>query len=732
MIGDYFDALPIHPQPEPLESFTGYLTRLAEANKIQAVYQLTPLFFPQRARGVIREMADYPISSLDKLPLLAACSESRLLGTTFYYLVRRFNRSTRPQATGQFLAGVVARRFRYCPLCLAAETPYYSLAWRFQTLSGCPQHGCRLLDQCPHCRHDIPFLTTALKIGVCPDCSGGLSTGLAEPLVEAERQQVQHHYRDLAFLLAIPTDNAAAVAPGPRLAYWRRLKGMTVEEVAQQSGKTPRLIQSLEHYRLERHVKLQNYLDYVDCLGLSFAELFATEMSSKTERRTSFPFPEEGQSYEEQLVQRVEQSVATLKAEGTLLTQQAVSNHVGMSITGLGHYPQVKALLTRLNQERCQQLRELRKRREQKLVDEVQQAMIVLQEGGTPVTQGAIGDLVRMTVTALKQYPAVCTLLQKATQHQGLSGQKMLDKVEAVIVELYVFGQPITKAVVARLVGVTPAALNYHPQVRTLIEQNTPCQPRLPEENIDERIHEAVCTLRSQGQRLTLKSISKCAGITATRLRHYSQIEWLRECCREDKEWHKHQSEARLVVKVQQAIDDLQTGNKLVSKRAVCRLTGLSCIVFTKYPDLSKQVAVARCATRERRKEQRLQDILERVEQVLVEFKTKNIPFTMRDIYNQIGIADTTLRGYPEVELRMRQAVKEYRKNDRQQQRDQREQALVEQVQIAIGRLQEQGRPVTQKAICQVVGMARPTLQRYPRVRGMLDRIMQEGITGMT
>ena len=43
MNGYFFDTLPVHPQPEQLESFTSYLTRLAEANGIQLVSQLLKL-----------------------------------------------------------------------------------------------------------------------------------------------------------------------------------------------------------------------------------------------------------------------------------------------------------------------------------------------------------------------------------------------------------------------------------------------------------------------------------------------------------------------------------------------------------------------------------------------------------------------------------------------------------------------------------------------------------------
>ena len=45
----YFDTLPLRRQPQPLESFTSYLTRLAEANGKNRYSQLNPFFEEYRS-----------------------------------------------------------------------------------------------------------------------------------------------------------------------------------------------------------------------------------------------------------------------------------------------------------------------------------------------------------------------------------------------------------------------------------------------------------------------------------------------------------------------------------------------------------------------------------------------------------------------------------------------------------------------------------------------------------
>lgn len=725
----HFDSLPLHPQPEALESFTSYVMRLAEANCIGVRYQLKPLFFPDRSRGVIHELADFPMSSYGNLPALAACSEPRLLGTTFYYLAQRFSRPTLPQTTGQFLVGMLARRLRYCPHCLETEQPYYSLAWRFRTLSGCPRHGCRLLDSCTQCGHEVPFLSKALKVGICPECGTPLCVGVAGHMAEDEHHEAQRHYRELAFLLAIRPDDAPAVAPGPRLAYWRQAQGLTVEEVSRRTGMTARLVWELERYRLDRGAKLQNYFDYVACLGLSFAELFETELEGEAQPRPRFTSYDAYQTYEEQLLSAVREAIENLKAEGTLLTQQMVSRRVGMSVMGLQHYPQVKALLSQLKHERSQQLQVQRQRREQELIGQVRKAMTALQDQRAVVTQEAIGALIGLTPTGLCHYPLVCEILKEvAWQKREASGEKILAKVEVAIGELCAARQPVTKVAVARLIGVTPSALNYHPQVRLLIEQNGSHQPKPPPVDIEERLHGAVQMLLAQERRLTFKAICEFAGVNWVNLRHYPQAEWIREQCRQDRRRREDRHRLRVTARVQQAIGDLQKQNAPISQRAVCQVTGLPMAIFSRFPELSEQVAVARKLYLQQRRVHRQRALLEQVEQAVAALIDQSVPFTRCDVYRQAGVPITTTRAYPEVESRVQQSVKERRAKERQERRKKREQALIEQIERAIAQLQLQERPVTQKAICQMVGMARPAIRKYPRVQAILDRVVQERV----
>ena len=77
----YFETLPIHPQPKRLESLTGYLIRLAEANGSQS---LTHSDFLRQTFNINRKsinsnrvtlLKDYCPTSFGSLPAVVHCSE---------------------------------------------------------------------------------------------------------------------------------------------------------------------------------------------------------------------------------------------------------------------------------------------------------------------------------------------------------------------------------------------------------------------------------------------------------------------------------------------------------------------------------------------------------------------------------------------------------------------------------------------------------------------------------
>jgi hypothetical protein len=151
------EVLPVHPQPQPLETLTSYVMRLAEANGLQKVAGFAQLL---KVKYTVPRWNDLPVKDWGYLPELAQCPVDRLNQTTLYHLGYKFHRKLGPSFS-KFVVGTLSPHRRYCSQCLA-ETGYDRLPWRFLQLRGCPEHQCLLLESCPHCKENLPLLVSPL------------------------------------------------------------------------------------------------------------------------------------------------------------------------------------------------------------------------------------------------------------------------------------------------------------------------------------------------------------------------------------------------------------------------------------------------------------------------------------------------------------------------------------------------------------------------------------------
>jgi hypothetical protein len=236
----WFDVLPIHPPPERLESYTGYLTRLAEHNGLMRFTDLADRLFPGTHALKVREFTDYTPSSYGRLLCETTCTEMLLQTTTFFHLARKFGLSPLSYKLRAFMRGALSPHLRYCPHCIA-ETGFYQLPWRLYPLSGCPQHGCFLLDCCTFCGSAIRLLTVPFRIGRCPHCQADLRQCSAPSLTPDMHTQVQARYLDIAFLLSPQTwetdrPYCPSVAAGDAMKRARRRLEQGVKQVAAHTG----------------------------------------------------------------------------------------------------------------------------------------------------------------------------------------------------------------------------------------------------------------------------------------------------------------------------------------------------------------------------------------------------------------------------------------------------------------------------------------------------------------
>jgi transcriptional regulator with XRE-family HTH domain/AcrR family transcriptional regulator len=125
------------------------------------------------------------------------------------------------------------------------------------------------------------------------------------------------------------------------------------------------------------------------------------------------------QRREQALVAQVQQAIISLTAQGHPLTQPAISQRVGLSVSSLINYPQVRHLLQQAIQFNQEQRRQQTRIREQQLLNRLNLAVIELQAGSTPITKRALSLKVGLSVSALQRYPWLKDRLNQVTKQSA-------------------------------------------------------------------------------------------------------------------------------------------------------------------------------------------------------------------------------------------------------------------------------------------------------------------------
>lgn len=317
----YFDVLPVHPPPEALESFTSYLTRLAEANKITSVLDLATICFPDQTLPTIRGFKDYLPISLGNSATVSVSSEHELHATTFFHLAMKFGRSALSPPSSNFLSVGLAKVLRYCPACLV-KRPYYILPWRFTVLRGCIEHSCELLDRCYHCHRTIPIFASPLKVGICPKCKFDLCNSTAQPLTEQERQVAHSINKDLEFLLSPQPwelkTSPIAISLSRELTSLRQAQGLTQAQLSKQAGIPQHIIKSIENTSApSANASFQRYLVYSSSVGTTLQQIFDKLVLQDSLNRENAEFREEI-SFEGEMLKKVQEILKALIDFGDL------------------------------------------------------------------------------------------------------------------------------------------------------------------------------------------------------------------------------------------------------------------------------------------------------------------------------------------------------------------------------------------------------------------------------
>ena len=475
-------VLPLRPRPQPLESLTGYITRLAESNGLQSLSELGALaggttFFSSK-RGW-NTFCEYSTLSYSGLAQITGIPPVRWLDMTFFHLIGHFGRSVHPITLQKFLVGSIAPTLRYCPSCLAEHNPaYYSLLWRFLVLPGCIEHGVHFLDQCCHCGSTLPLLSPLPQLTTCPACRGDLRSAVPEPLENSLLELTQRRTDDLKMLLTPslrPQTSDQARLVGKRFQSLRLKQGLLIPEVASLMGRERSTVLYIDAVRTLPHSGvrqpcLNDYVQYADVLGHSLCQIF--DEQSLLNLCTS--------ESEEQLLGQVEQAIHQLQARGKLVLPGTITDLMAMSRSRLRQYPRIKKLLNKWEQERKRELFQFSSMREEGLLARLEPILQQLETNGEPLVLERVCHLVGLTYRwAIRKYPRVKALLHEYRNRLAQGHAPQVDEetkireVQVAIDLLLSLGEPVTLRRIRPIVNLTYYQLRTSLRVKALLSSYT-------------------------------------------------------------------------------------------------------------------------------------------------------------------------------------------------------------------------------------------------------------------
>ena len=304
-----WNVLPSRPCPQPLESLTSYITRLAEANGLQSINEIGTLADRMNLSS-LKRMPDYHAPAYPGLTRITGHPQETWLGMTFFHLVQHFGRSMHPHPLHRFLAASLSPFLRYCPICLVEHTPAYcSLLWRFLALPGCALHRVALLDQCGHCGSPLALLRPQPQLIKCPTCQADLRSSISLPLSDDALALTEQLTDDLKMLLTSEPrylGKEQATLIGKRFQVLRQQRDLFISEVAHLLDRDASVVRDIDYLNRFRQASLDDYMHYADVLGYSLREIFDEESLQELLAPVS----------EEQVLGQVQLAIRQLRARG--------------------------------------------------------------------------------------------------------------------------------------------------------------------------------------------------------------------------------------------------------------------------------------------------------------------------------------------------------------------------------------------------------------------------------
>ncbi len=706
--------------------------------------QVNP-FFGEYHR--ISTFADYPPRSFGMLPVITICSESELLRTTFYHVGKKFGRLYDSPWLAGFVSGVVASSLRYCPLCLQ-EALYYSLAWRFLPLMGCPKHACRLLEHCGHCGCPVSIFPSPFRMGICPACGGDLRKCISSGLTEVELLGVTTASREIEFLLCPhpweTTEPAFREKLGQEFMLLRYNKQLKRKDVSAETGLSTGTLETIE---LGQHgskgATLRWYFKYASYLGVPLSHIFINALERKEEDLRIKTMP--GKYFltsEDWVMERVQEAARQLEISGQRLTRKAICAEAGISKGGLYKYDRVKTFLGGMLYHKKTPSRVQDPLYEEQLLEKAQQAVQELSRAGKPITHRAVSSLMGIRSSAIVLYPRLKKFLGhfvdyalQQQRHAEECEQALLEEVRAGVMDLEDHQQPVTYEAISQKIGISSSVWSSYAQVRAFVEPHLDSrylrsmkEREQREEVLIPRVEEALSQLEAAGKSVTFASVGKLLGVRPKTLMTHPRVNALieqRKSPPHSQGGRARRSEEEVLSDVQRIIALLTERGASVNYAAIAReMGGITVRTLKAYPKVRMLVdehlqsdhlyQLQQFALRE-------EQLLCRMEAAITELEALGKPFTQGELCEMVGMSRSGLKRYPRVNALLKQKATRHHVFQRLREQPE-EEDLVQRVKEAIIDLTDRGEHITPRKVARKVKISQEVLMQYPQVVLLLEQ----------
>ncbi len=293
---------------------------------------------------------------------------------------------------------------------------------------------------------------------------------------------------------------------------------------------------------------------------------------------------------------------------------------------------------------------------------------------GQKLTQTAVATKLRVSLLELKSYARIkallearigtseydCQIVTAAQQRE----EELVRQVECAIRQLALYGQKVTYKAITKIVGKDISTLKGYPRVRAMLEQKADWYQEwvrtLPEEDeLTERVKDAIEALVSHRQRVTYKTVGRIVGFPPTILKEYPRVVALLKQISEKVIPQRH---AELLAKVRVAIQELEESGQQVTHAAICRKICMRPSNLYQYPEV---ISLVQLVVKERKAQDyvrrfhlREEELILQVSNAIINLQVAGSPISARAIANSVGVTHTALNHYPKVKLIIDEFIK--------------------------------------------------------------------------